>query len=167
MVVLSAGHRLAHRTAVCMADIHDELSIVDPAFSGDLLSSTTAAGRPLRSVKTGPLGQWVKVIAAGQAVGISTAPAAPLLKASGLVCLPLEGVEPSCIVMAWRQLNTHPFAARFVAAVTRWRRLSSDIDRVGSLSATVRSPGYVVQRCSDRTFSNAVRLPANTPSDRG
>ncbi|MFI6742329.1 LysR family transcriptional regulator [Nonomuraea sp. NPDC050451] len=98
MLLLSRDHRLAGRGSVTLDDIADEplprLADPDPAWEAYWRIDPRPDGRPA------PDGQF-ELIAAGEAVAIAAGPIFVNLRPD-LISIPLEGVEPSHVVLATR-----------------------------------------------------------------
>ncbi|MQS16138.1 LysR family transcriptional regulator [Streptomyces kaniharaensis] len=121
VVVLPLDHRLADRASVTLADIADEplpkVRGADPLQSAFWRIDPRPDGRP---APDGPLIDTVadqfELIAGGQAVTISVA--TPTLRPD-LTAIPLDGVEPSHIVLATRAGDGNRLVAAFRICATR------------------------------------------------
>lgn len=117
VLVVALDHRLAGKESVTLDDIAGEpvarVRRSDPLWSAFWRIDPRPDGRP---APAGPLVEAVEdkfeVIAAGQAVAISAAPALSALRPD-LTAVPLEGVEPSHVVLATRAGDRNPLVAAF------------------------------------------------------
>ncbi|GAA2277274.1 LysR family transcriptional regulator [Nonomuraea roseoviolacea subsp. roseoviolacea] len=106
VLLLSREHRLAGRASVTLEDIADEplprLADPDPAWEAYWRIDPRPGGRP---APDGPLIADIQdkfeLIAAGEAVAVAAGPVFANLRPD-LVSVPLEGVEPSRVVLATR-----------------------------------------------------------------
>ncbi|MDX3103266.1 LysR family transcriptional regulator [Nonomuraea angiospora] len=106
MLLLSRDHRLAGRASVTLDDIADEplprLADPDPAWEAYWRIDPRPGGRP---APDGPLIASIEdkfeLVAAGEAVAIAAGPIFVNLRPD-LVSIPLEGVEPSHVMLATR-----------------------------------------------------------------
>jgi DNA-binding transcriptional LysR family regulator len=116
VLVVPLDHRLAGKESVTLDDIADEplprVRQSDPAWSAFWRIDPRPDGRPARD---GPLVEPSRTssnIAAGQAVAISAGLRADSFRPD-LTTVPLEGVEPSHVVLATRAGDHHRLVAAF------------------------------------------------------
>ena len=117
VLVVPIDHRLAGKESVTLDDIADEplprVRRSDPAWSAFWRIDPRPDGSP---APDGPLIEAVEdkfeLIAAGQAVAISAGPRAASLRPD-LTTVPLEGVEPSHVVLATRAGDRNRLVAAF------------------------------------------------------
>lgn len=122
VVIVPTDHRLAGKERIGLDDIADEplprLRGSDPAWSAYWRIDPRPDGRP---APDGPLIDDIEdkfeVIASGQAIAIAAGHHARFLR-SDLTTIPLEGVDPSHVVLATRA-DEH---GRLVAAFRRYAR---------------------------------------------
>jgi DNA-binding transcriptional LysR family regulator len=117
VLVVPLGHRLAGKESVTMGDIADEpiprMRGADPLLDAFWRIDPRPDGRP---APDGPLADRVEdkleLIAAGQAVVITARAHAHALRPD-LTTVPLEGVEPSHVVLATRARDRNTLVAAF------------------------------------------------------
>ncbi|MBO2466127.1 LysR family transcriptional regulator [Actinomadura violacea] len=117
VVVVSADHRLAGRESVTVDDIADEplprVPGADPAWSAFWRLEPRPGGRP---APDGPvmedLEDKFELVAAGEAIAI-TAHVPGRAPRPDLVAIPLDGVDPSHVVLATRAGDRSGLAAAF------------------------------------------------------
>jgi DNA-binding transcriptional LysR family regulator len=119
VVVVSTGHRLAGKESVTLDDIADEpvplVRGIDPLSKAFWHIDPRPGGRP---APVGPLVEGIEdkleVVAAGQAVTISAQTHSHQLRPD-LTTVPLEGVEPSHVVLATRARDRNALVTSFRA----------------------------------------------------
>ena len=107
VAVVPAGHRLARRASVKLADLDREARPVWKGVSGDDAGDS--------GVEVADVVQMLHMIAAGRMVGMlprSLVSSPP----PGLVLLPVKDAPPSHLVLAWNEQDRRPSVAAFVAA---------------------------------------------------
>ncbi|ATL68028.1 LysR family transcriptional regulator [Nocardia terpenica] len=105
VVVVAAGHRLAGRAAVRMADLEGETL---PRWTG-------IAGGDATAPEVADVVQMLHMIAVSRMIAMLprslVEPVPP-----GLVCIPVVDAPPSRLVLAWNERDRRPLVASFVAA---------------------------------------------------
>lgn len=105
VVVVAAGHRLAGRAAVRMADLEGETL---PRWTG-------IAGGDATVPEVADVVQMLHMIAVSRMIAMLprslVEPVPP-----GLVCIPVVDAPPSRLVLAWNERDRRPLVASFVAA---------------------------------------------------
>ncbi|MEG8183085.1 LysR family transcriptional regulator [Nocardia terpenica] len=105
VVVVAAGHRLAGRAAVRMADLEGEML---PRWTG-------IAGGDATAPEVADVVQMLHMIAVSRMIAMLprslVEPVPP-----GLVCIPVVDAPPSRLVLAWNERDRRPLVASFVAA---------------------------------------------------
>ncbi|MFD1049262.1 LysR substrate-binding domain-containing protein, partial [Kibdelosporangium lantanae] len=123
VVVLPLDHRLAGKEYVTVDDIADEplprIPNADPAWSAYWLLEPRPNGRP---APQGPVIEHMEdkfeVVAAGESLAIAVEPSRPIRP--DLTTVPLEGVEPSHVVVATRANDGNRL-------VTAFRKYAKDL----------------------------------------
>ncbi|MBF6061441.1 LysR family transcriptional regulator [Nocardia terpenica] len=105
VVVVAAGHRLAGRAAVRMADLEGETL---PRWTG-------IAGGDAAAPEVADVVQMLHMIAVSRMIAVLprslVQPVPP-----GLICIPVVDAPPSRLVLAWNERDRRPLVASFVAA---------------------------------------------------
>lgn len=104
VVILPAGHRLAGRAAVCMADLSGEAVPARPGTAED------GGGRH-------DAGQLLQLIALGRAIAVVPESARSQLRRD-LVCVPVLDAAPTTVLIAWPEHSRSAALAAFVRAAT-------------------------------------------------
>ncbi|MHC3469425.1 LysR family transcriptional regulator [Streptomyces sp. 7R007] len=108
VAILPAGHRLAGRASVRMADLAGE---TPPRWPG-------APAGDGSGVEVADVVQLFHMITVGRTVGVLprslVQPTPP-----GLVCVPVADAPPSSLVLAWNDEDRRPLVASFVAAALK------------------------------------------------
>jgi DNA-binding transcriptional LysR family regulator len=104
VVILPAGHRLAGRAAVCMADLSGEAM---PAWPGTALND---GGRH-------DAAQLLQLIALGRGIAVVPESARSQLRRD-LVCVPVLDATPTTVLVAWPEHSRSTALAAFVRAAT-------------------------------------------------
>ncbi|MEW1913644.1 LysR family transcriptional regulator [Kitasatospora sp. NPDC085895] len=105
-VVLPAGHRLADRGELAMADLLDEAVVPVPAVAGfwrdHWIGADARGGRPVRvgAVVHSP-DEWLAAVACGQGIGFAPASLGALAGRPDVVFRPVRGLGPSRAGLYW------------------------------------------------------------------
>jgi DNA-binding transcriptional LysR family regulator len=118
VVIVPAGHRLAGRTSVRMADLEGETL---PLWKGT--SRDEGIGPEVADVV-----QMLHMIAAGRMIGVLPRSLVPPLP-PGLGCISVTDAPPSHLVLAWSEQDRRPLVASFVTAALRTRPRDSLVSR--------------------------------------
>jgi DNA-binding transcriptional LysR family regulator len=118
LVCLPAGHRLAGRSAVTMADLLDEPFLALPESAGPLrefwLAARERGGRPIRvAAEISDTEETYEAVAAGIGICLLAAGNAPIFDRGGVVMLPVVDLGPSELVLAWEERRSFPLLERF------------------------------------------------------
>src|SRR6266511_1063423 len=130
LVALAAGHRLAGRRRLLLADLADEP--VPHSADADEQAAAYWAGRdpdslaaswpgrhPAPGPRVGDLAQLLEVVALGQAVAFLPASLAKQHPRADVVYRPVAGLSPSTLAVAWPQTSHSLAVAAFVRAAAR------------------------------------------------
>lgn len=129
MVALPAGHRLAGRASVTLADLADEPVIVpEAAVSEEVTRHWLAEPRPDgRPAPRGPKAQRVEdrllLVARGRGVWLAPEPLSRYFPMPRVVWRPVADAAPSHLALVWTARTPEALMARLVAevrAVTGW-----------------------------------------------
>lgn len=123
LLLLSREHRLAGRDEVRFAELLDEPWLALPRDSGALrdfwLATDQRGGQPPRvAAEIATTDETYEALVTGTGVCLVAAGNAPIYTRDGVVAVPVRGLEPSRLVLAWRRGDRRPLVRDFVA-VTR------------------------------------------------
>ncbi len=108
VAALPAGHALAARARVRLADLVDQVLVVNP------ISGTTSTAlwpqhhRPRRTVETGNTDDWLMMIAGGGGVGVTSTATAQMYPHPGVVYRPLSDAPGMPVYLLWPKALPHP-----------------------------------------------------------
>jgi DNA-binding transcriptional LysR family regulator len=122
LLALPAGHRLADRPSVDLADLLDEPFLALPAAGGVLrdhwLATDARRGhRVVVGAEIASTDETVEALTAGLGVCLVAAGNAALLARDGVVTRPVTGVTPSELVLLWRRGDDRPLLRSLRTAV--------------------------------------------------
>lgn len=106
VAVLPAGHRLAGRDAVSLADL-----------DGEVRARPAHGDRPGDGPEVHDGGQLMQLIALGRAVAVVPASVRGLLRGD-LTAVPVRDADPTTLVLAWPETSRSPRLAAFVRSAT-------------------------------------------------
>ncbi len=112
VAAMSARHPLARKDELSMRDLQ-ETTIVRPASPDPIWNEFWTAGCP-QTVDARTLEAALELIGARRAVAISAAGWARFYPRPGVRNLPVPGLPPSEVALAWRRGETNPAVRRFV-----------------------------------------------------
>ena len=120
-VALSAGHPLAGRAEVEFAEIMSEPIAALPASAGPLrdfwLAVDQRAGRaPRVAAEVSTADEVFEIVSSGAAVTLLAEGNAAIYSRQGIVCIPVSGLEPARLAIAWRREDKRPAVRDFVRA---------------------------------------------------
>lgn len=121
MVAVSSAHPLAGREAVSFAEIAGEAFAALPASAGAARDFWLAAGQrggmaPRIAAEVASADEVFELVAAGAAVTLLAAGNAAVYARQGIACLPVTGLEPARLAVAWRRGDRRPCVRDFVRA---------------------------------------------------
>ncbi|WP_020659689.1 LysR family transcriptional regulator [Amycolatopsis benzoatilytica] len=121
-VALPAGHRLADREVVRLAELAGEPFVAMPAESGPFRDFWLARDRfaepPVIGAEVNNTDDWLEAIATGRGVALLSETSVRIHRRPGLVYRPVPGAGRSELVVAWRSGSTDPVLRDFVRAAT-------------------------------------------------
>lgn len=141
MVALPAGHRLADRTAVTLADLADEPVIVpEIVVPDDVMRHWLAEPRPDgRPALRGPRAQRIEdrltLVARGRGVWLAPEPLSRYFPMPRVVWRPVEDAAPSHLALVWTARTPESLMARLVAEV---RAITGPPDPAAAVHARTR-----------------------------
>jgi DNA-binding transcriptional LysR family regulator len=112
VATLSARHPLAHKTELSLRDLQ-ETTVVRPASPDPVWNDFWTAGAP-HTVDVRTLEATLELIGARRAIAISAAGWVRFYPRPGVRNLPVAGLSPSEVALAWRRGETNPLVRRFV-----------------------------------------------------
>jgi DNA-binding transcriptional LysR family regulator len=120
-VALSTGHPLAGRQAVEFAEIAAEPFAALPASAGPLrdfwLAVAERAGRPPRvAAEVTTADEVFEIVASGTAVTLLAEGNAVVYSRPGIACIPVTGLEPAQLAVAWRHGDRRTAVHDFIHA---------------------------------------------------
>jgi DNA-binding transcriptional LysR family regulator len=120
-VALPAGHRLADHEAIPMTDLLDEPFVALPPEAGPLRDHWLALeDRGAHAVRIGAevrtADEAFEAVAAGHGVTLLAEGNVSVYARPGIVCRPVEGVQPCQLGIAWRRGDQRTAVREFVGA---------------------------------------------------
>ncbi|MEU4666764.1 LysR family transcriptional regulator [Amycolatopsis sp. NPDC023774] len=121
LVAMSATHPLANQSAVDFTDLLDEPFLALPADAGPLrdywLAPEARGGRaPVIGAEISSADETYEALVDGRGVCLIAAGNAPLLTRGDVVALPVRGVSPSRLALAWRKDDARPLVRGYARA---------------------------------------------------
>ena len=151
VAVVAAAHRLAGKATCRFADLENEVWVrhtsgVSPVWRAFWRLDDLRAGRPARLAPQAidSVEEVLQQVGAGTAVALTHASAGRFYRRPTVAFVPVEGIQPSTLSVAWAD-HDGPFIAEFVAAATDATRSLRPPDAGTSL----RSEGW---NCGTWTF---------------
>lgn len=120
-VAISAQHPLAGRQVVDFSELVDEPIIALPALAGSQrdfwLAVDARAGRaPIVAAEASATDEKFEVVSSGAAITLLAEGNAKIYSREGIVCIPVNGLEPASLAIAWRRDDRRPAVQDFVWA---------------------------------------------------
>ena len=100
---MTAGHRLAGRRSVTLAQVAACPLAVDRRTGSTQLDLWPKDNRPAEVVETDDVDDWLTVIGSGQALGVTAESTAHQYRRSGLVYRPVRDAPPAPVYAAWNE----------------------------------------------------------------
>jgi DNA-binding transcriptional LysR family regulator len=118
VVALPFDHPLAERASVGLADLVPFLVAGDRNTGTTSTELWTSVGLPAPSMtQTGDVEEWLDLIAAGDAIGVTAEGTVHHYPRPGVVFVPLDDAPPIEVHLAWHRRHRHPFASRVARAI--------------------------------------------------
>ena len=115
--VLAADDRWARRRSVRLGELAGRTVVIDTR-TGTTTADLWPPGRRPRLRDTRDIDDWLAVIAAGDAVGVTPEATTAQYRRDGIVFRPLRDAPRIPVLMTWRRDDQHPAAADAVALLT-------------------------------------------------
>lgn len=120
-VAISARHRLADRQTIEFSEIIAEPVAALPASAGAQrdfwLAIDARAGQPPRvAAEVSAADEKLEIVSSGAAVTLLAEGNADIYSREGIVCIPVSGLEPARLAIAWRRGDRRPAVRDFVQA---------------------------------------------------
>jgi DNA-binding transcriptional LysR family regulator len=163
LVSLSARHPLASRRELALADL-EAVTVVRPASPDPIWNAFWSAGcRDTLDART--LEATLELISARRAVAISAAGWARFYPRPGVRNVPVAGLAPSEVALAWRRGETRPLVALFVDVALATARARPALLRSIEHPAVGSQDGIGARR-GDRRASRGARAPGRRATAR-
>lgn len=118
VVALPFDHPLAERASVGLADLVPFLVAGDRNTGTTSPELWTSVGLPAPSMtQTGDVEEWLDLIAAGDAIGVTAEGTVHHYPRPGVVFVPIDDAPPIEVHLAWHRRHRHPFASRVARAI--------------------------------------------------
>jgi DNA-binding transcriptional LysR family regulator len=118
--VLPAGHPLAQRDALDLADLrHETIAAVDTGTATTSPELWPEAVRPTRFIQTHNIDEWLTLIAAGDAIGVTPAGTAHTHSHPGVRFVALRGAPTVPVYLVWPRRHAHRRTHDFVELARR------------------------------------------------
>ena len=120
-VAISARHPLADRRTIEFSELINEPAAALPASAGAQrdfwLAIDARAGRPPRvAAEVSAADEKLEIVSSGAAITLLAEGNAGIYSREGIVCIPVSGLEPARLAIAWRRGDRRPAIRDFVRA---------------------------------------------------
>jgi DNA-binding transcriptional LysR family regulator len=115
---LSADDPWARRRSLRMSEIPQRVLLIDSRTGTTTPDLWPPGARPEFQDNTRDIDDWLSLIAAGGAVGITPEGTMSQYRRDGVVFRPLRDAPPITVTMAWRRHDPHPAAQAAVSLLT-------------------------------------------------
>jgi DNA-binding transcriptional LysR family regulator len=120
-VAISARHPLAGREVIAFSEIIGEPIAALPASAGVqrdfwLAADSRAGGSPRVAAEVSSADEKFEIVSSGAAIALLAEGNAGIYSREGIVCLPVSGLEPARLAVAWRRGDPRPAVRDFVRA---------------------------------------------------
>jgi DNA-binding transcriptional LysR family regulator len=120
-VAMSARHPLADRQTIEFSEIINEPAAALPASAGAQrdfwLAIEARAGRPPQvAAEVSAADEKLEIVSSGAAITLLAEGNAGIYSREGIVCVPVSGLEPARLAIAWRSGDRRPAIRDFVQA---------------------------------------------------
>jgi DNA-binding transcriptional LysR family regulator len=120
-VAISARHPLADRQTIEFSEIVNEPVAALPASAGSQrdfwLAVEARAGRPPRvAAEVSGADEKFEIVSSGAAITLLAEGNAGIYSRKGIVCIPVRGLEPARLAIAWRRSDRRPAIRDFIQA---------------------------------------------------
>jgi DNA-binding transcriptional LysR family regulator len=120
-VALSARHPLADRQSIEFSEIANEPIAALPASAGTQrdfwLAADARAGRtPQVAAEVSAADEKLEIVSSGAAITLLAEGNAGIYSREGIVCIPVTGLQPARLAIAWRHGDRRPAVQNFVQA---------------------------------------------------
>jgi DNA-binding transcriptional LysR family regulator len=125
VAAVPAGHRLAAQASVTLVDLATEGLVVNTVAGTTTPELWPEGARPQVVADSSRIDDWLIAIAAGTGVGVTAASTATLHPHPGVAFVPLSGVPPIPLLLAWPARDPHPDVRELVRVAQRATRAGS------------------------------------------
>jgi DNA-binding transcriptional LysR family regulator len=120
-VAISTGHKLATRQTVDFSEIVEEPIVALPASAGPArqfwLAAEERAGRaPLVAAEVSTADETFEIVSAGTALALLAEGNAVIYSRPGIACIPVNGLPPARLAVAWHRADRRTAVHAFVNA---------------------------------------------------
>lgn len=119
---LAADDPWARRRAIRLAELAERTVVIDRRTGTTTLDLWPAEARPQHVTYTTDIDDWLSVIAAGEAVGVTSESTADQYPRPGVRYRPIPGTPPIPVMAAWWRDEPHPAVADLVELIAELYR---------------------------------------------